>query len=51
MKDLSNVVRIRRLTLAGHTLYTAATVTQASKCGYAVEDGGRQRRELPRKTC
>jgi len=43
MEDLSNIVRVRRLTLAGHT---AATTRQTSKCGYAV--GTRWRQEKKR---
>ena len=36
MEDLSNTVRVRRLTLAGHIPRAAATIRQASKFGYAV---------------
>jgi len=50
MEDLSNIVRVRTLTLAGHIL----RLPSDRPAGVALQwepDGGRRRRERPRKTC
>jgi len=49
MEDLSNIVRVRRLTLAGHIL----RLPSDRPANVAIEwepDGGKRRRGRPRKT-
>ena len=49
MEDLSNIVRVRRLKLAGHILRLLSD-RPASVAMQWVPDGGKRRRGCPRKT-
>ena len=49
MEDLLNIVRVRRLTLAGHVLRLPSD-RPASVAIQWVPDGGKRRRGRPRKT-
>ena len=51
MEDLSNIVRVRIFTLAGHILW-AAIIRQPSKCGlcgYAMGTRGMQEKKMTSK--
>jgi len=50
MEDLSNIVRVRRLTLAGHVLWLPSD-RPASVAMQRLRDGGRRRRGRPSETC
>jgi len=49
MQDLSNIIEVRRLTLAGHTLRLTPD-RPASVAMLWVPDGGKRRRGRPSKT-